>query len=212
MLKCISEGSRLLAIAIFFATMTSAQAQSQSNKPIILTVKPDLSVSLGSDVVTRDGLVAALEAATNGNRNERIYVRADEGVSQQDLMAVAIALGSAGYVKIAVVLNEQQTALQTQMTAMRTKIMAHWNPSPAIWNEPDKYVVVVRVQLDRDGRLSAPPQVISKGSGPLYQVTAEAARRAVEASQPFDMFSPSTYDVWKDAEIKFDPRTGAPPR
>jgi hypothetical protein len=35
-----------------------ATGQSQSNKPIIPTVKPDLSLTLG------DGLVAALEAAT----------------------------------------------------------------------------------------------------------------------------------------------------
>jgi biopolymer transport protein ExbD len=85
-------------------------AQAQSNKPIILTVKPDLSLRLGYDVVTRDDLVAALEAATHGNRNERIYVRADEGASQRDLMAVTIALGSAGYARIAVVLNaEEQT-------------------------------------------------------------------------------------------------------
>jgi hypothetical protein len=58
MLKWLSEGSRLFAIAIIFATMVTAQAQSRSNKPIILTVKPDVSLSLGSDVVIRHGLVA----------------------------------------------------------------------------------------------------------------------------------------------------------
>jgi hypothetical protein len=64
MLKWLSEESRLFVIAIIFATMVTAQAQSRSNKPIILTVKPDLSLSVGSDVVTRHSLVAALKAAT----------------------------------------------------------------------------------------------------------------------------------------------------
>jgi biopolymer transport protein ExbD len=81
---------------------SAARAQSQSNKPIILTVKADLSLCLGSDVVTRDGLAVALEAATNGNRDERIIVRPGKGVSFQDLMAVAISLGRVGYVSVTV--------------------------------------------------------------------------------------------------------------
>jgi hypothetical protein len=214
MLKWLLDGPRLVAVAIIFATLVAAQAQ--SDKPIILNIRSDLSLILGDAIVTRDGLVAALQAATNGDRNERIYVRAHKGVSYGDLMAVMNTLRLAGYVKIAMVLEpdqtvtnaNQQNVVQTQLAAMRTKIMAHWNPSPAIISQPnqDKYVVVVRVQLDRDGRLSAPPQVVSRGSGPAYQAAAEAAIRSVLISQPFDMLSPSTYDDWKDVEINFDPR------
>jgi hypothetical protein len=104
---------------------------------------------------------------------------------------------------------EQRTVLQAQLAAMRAKIVAHWHPSPVIVSQPDhdKHVVVVRIQLDRDGRLSAPVQVVSTGSGPFYQSAAVALKRAIELSQPFDMFSPSTYDDWKDAEIMFDPGT-----
>jgi hypothetical protein len=82
MLKWLSEGSRLFAITIIFATLVTAQAQSRSNNPIILTVKPDVSLSLGSDVVIRHGLVAALEAATNGNKGadfNRIFAGLDDG-------------------------------------------------------------------------------------------------------------------------------------
>jgi biopolymer transport protein ExbD len=216
MLKWLLDGPRLVAVAIIFATLVAAEAQAQSDKPIILNIRSDLSLILGDTIVTRDGLVAALQAATNGDRNERIYVRAHKGVSYGDLMVVMNTLRLAGYVKIAMVLEpdqtvtsaNQQTVVQTQLAAMRAKIMAHWNPSPAIVSRPDndQYVVVVRIQLDRDGRLSAPPQVISKVSGPLYQVAAEAAKRAILLSQPFDMLSPSTYDAWKDVEINFDPR------
>jgi hypothetical protein len=31
----------------------------------------------------------------------------------------------------------------------------------------------------------------------------EAAKRAIELSQPFDMFSPSTYAFWEPLEIRF---------
>jgi biopolymer transport protein ExbD len=102
MLKWLPEASRPLAAAIIFATLVTAQAQAQSDKPITLIVNPDLSLNLGSEIVTRDGLVAALEAATNGDLTERIILRPAKGVSLQDLMAVAIALGRAGYVTVTV--------------------------------------------------------------------------------------------------------------
>jgi len=49
--------------------------------------------------------------------------------------------------------------------------MADWNPGATVSQpDKDKYVVVVRVQLDRDGRLSAPQQVVSRGFGRFYLV------------------------------------------
>jgi formylglycine-generating enzyme required for sulfatase activity len=95
---------------------------------------------------------------------------------------------------------------QGEIDLMRTKLRDHWSPDEAIFERPDQYVVLVRVQLGRDRRLAAPPQVVSTGSGPLYQATAEAAKRAILLSQPFDMLSLSTYDTWKDMEISFNPR------
>jgi tetratricopeptide (TPR) repeat protein len=94
--------------------LATAQAQAQSNKPITLNIMPDLSLilqrgsGLSDVVVTRDSLIAALEAATNGNHSERIYVRSAKGVRLEDLVALAIAAGSAGY-KIAMVLESDVT-------------------------------------------------------------------------------------------------------
>jgi hypothetical protein len=95
---------------------------------------------------------------------------------------------------------------QTELDAMRAKIRDNWHPDEAIFERPDQYVVVVHVLLGRDRRLTAPPQVVSAGSGPLSQATADAAKRAILVSQPFDMLSLSTYDTWKDMEIDFNPR------
>jgi biopolymer transport protein ExbD len=82
---------------------STAQSQPRPDKPIFLTVKPDLSLALGDDVISREGLAAALEAATEGNHDERIFLRADKAVSYGDLMAVMNALRSAGFLKIALV-------------------------------------------------------------------------------------------------------------
>jgi len=82
---------------------STAQTQPRPDKPIFLTVKPDLSLTLGDDVIARGGLAPALEAATDGNHDERIFLRADRAVSYGDLMAVMNALRSAGYLKIALV-------------------------------------------------------------------------------------------------------------
>jgi colicin import membrane protein len=66
--------------------------------------------------------------------------------------------------------------------------------------------VVVRFHFDRDGRLTGLPEVVRSGSTPQYQAAAEAAKRAIVLSQPFDMLSPSNYDFWKDVEVNFNPR------
>jgi hypothetical protein len=123
------------------------------------------------------------------------------------MLLAALTMGCAAPSSPLVTNAEQRTISQSEFAAILAKLRAHWHPDPAVFSQPDqsKYVVVVRVQLDSDGRLSAPVQIVSTGAGPLYQATAEAAKRAVELSQPFDMLSPSAYDAWKDIEIRFDP-------
>jgi biopolymer transport protein ExbD len=82
---------------------STAQAQQRPDKPIFLTVKPDLSLSLGDDTVSRDQLGAALVNATEGNKDARIFLRADKIVSYGDLMEVMNLLRAEGFLKIALV-------------------------------------------------------------------------------------------------------------
>jgi colicin import membrane protein len=98
------------------------------------------------------------------------------------------------------------TLSQTELDAMRARLMNNWHPDEAVFERPDQYVVVIRFSLGRDRMLSGPPQVVSAGSGPLSQATADAAKRAILVSQPFDMLSLSHYDEWNDLEITFNPR------
>jgi biopolymer transport protein ExbD len=82
---------------------STVQPQQRPDKPVFLTVKPDLSLALGEDTISRDGLASALAIATKDNKDERIFLRADKVVSYGDVMDVMNALRTAGYLKVALV-------------------------------------------------------------------------------------------------------------
>ena len=85
---------------------SNAQRQPRPDKPIFLTVKSDLSLTLGEDPVSRDNLAASLDAVTAGDKDQRVFLRTDRRVSYGNLMQVMNALRNAGYLKIALVALE----------------------------------------------------------------------------------------------------------
>jgi len=82
---------------------STAEPQPRPDKPIYLTVKSDLSLALGDETVARETLGPALDAATAGHKDERIFLRADRVVPYGDVMEVMNVLRSAGYLKVALV-------------------------------------------------------------------------------------------------------------
>src|SRR5205807_4636632 len=52
---------------------SAVEPQPRPDKPIFVTVKPNLSVAVGEDVIARDTLTATLDAATGHKRDERIF-------------------------------------------------------------------------------------------------------------------------------------------
>jgi outer membrane biosynthesis protein TonB len=94
---------------------------------------------------------------------------------------------------------------QSELDALRARLMALWNPPVGIQN-PQDYVIRIRIRLDHSGRLTAPPVVLTSGKGQLFETARDSAVRAVFRGQPFDMLKPEHYDVWKDIEVTFDPR------
>ena len=82
---------------------SSAQPQPRPDKPLYLTVKSDLTLALGNDTVARDFLRSTLDRATNGDKDARIFLRADKTVSYGELMEVMNLLRAAGYLKVALV-------------------------------------------------------------------------------------------------------------
>lgn len=94
---------------------------------------------------------------------------------------------------------------QSEFDALRARLMALWNPPVGIQN-PEDYIIRIRIRLGRDGRLGAPPSVLTSGSGTLFNTARDSAVRAVFQGQPFDMLRPEHYEAWKDIEVTFDPR------
>jgi colicin import membrane protein len=94
---------------------------------------------------------------------------------------------------------------QSEIDALRARLAQLWNP-PVGARDPEELVVLVRVQLTRDGRVAAPPQVLTSGHSPLFLTARDSAIRALFRGQPYDMLRPETYEQWKDIEITFDPR------
>ena len=84
--------------------------QQRPDQPIFLTVKADLSLAVGDDPVPREALAAALDAASHGNRDQRIFLRADRAAPYGDVMQVMNALRTAGYLKVALVGLEDREA------------------------------------------------------------------------------------------------------
>src|SRR6266478_422690 len=82
---------------------SAVEPQPRPDRPVFVTVKPDLSVAVGEDVIARDALTGTLDTATQGKKDERIYLRADKAVSYGDLMEVMNLLRNAGYLKVALV-------------------------------------------------------------------------------------------------------------
>jgi biopolymer transport protein ExbD len=82
---------------------STARPAQRPDKPLFLTVKSDLSLTLGEDPVSRGALAAALDAATQADREERVFVRADKAVPYGAVMETMNLLRAAGYLKIGLV-------------------------------------------------------------------------------------------------------------
>jgi biopolymer transport protein ExbD len=83
--------------------VSNAQRQPRPDKPLYLTVRSDLSLAIGDDTVARDAVAAALDQASGGDRQQRIFLRADKTVPYGELMGVMNVLRTAGYLKVALV-------------------------------------------------------------------------------------------------------------
>jgi biopolymer transport protein ExbD len=89
---------------------SNTERQQRPDKPVFLTIKTDLSLAIGDDVVSPGNLPSALDAATGSNKDQRIFLRADRAVPYGDVMQVMNLLRSSGYLKVALVGLESRTA------------------------------------------------------------------------------------------------------
>ncbi|KQW27160.1 biopolymer transporter ExbD [Rhizobium sp. Root274] len=82
---------------------STAKPAERPDEPIYVTLKEDMSLSLGNDTVAREALGASLDRISEGNKDARIFLRADKTVDYGKFMEVMNLLRDAGYLKIALV-------------------------------------------------------------------------------------------------------------
>ena len=85
---------------------STATPTKKPDKPTYVTIKSDLAVAIGETPVKRVDLVNALDAAGEGKKDRRIFLRADRAVSYGNMMDVLEILRAGGYLKVALVALE----------------------------------------------------------------------------------------------------------
>lgn len=82
---------------------STATPTPRPDKPLFLTIQADKTLSLGETSTTKEALGAALDAATHGDKSQRVFLRADKTVDYGALTEVMNSLRGAGYLKIGLV-------------------------------------------------------------------------------------------------------------
>jgi len=82
---------------------STAEPQPRPEQTLYRTVKSDLTLALGDTSVAREFLSGTLDAAAKGDKDTRIFLRADKAVPYGEVMEVMNLLRTAGYLKVALV-------------------------------------------------------------------------------------------------------------
>jgi|SRR5690242_16785497 biopolymer transport protein ExbD len=85
---------------------SSATPQKKPDKPIYISIKPDLAVAIGETQVKRADLIRTLDTTADASRDGFIFLRADRAVPYGELMDVLEILRAGGYTKIKLVALE----------------------------------------------------------------------------------------------------------
>src|SRR5580658_6080447 len=78
---------------------SAAQPQQRPNKPIYVTLKADLSLTIGDSPITLEALPGALDAATASNKDETLFLRIDRTAQYGDAYRLIDTIRNAGYHK-----------------------------------------------------------------------------------------------------------------
>ena len=85
---------------------STATPQKKPDKPTYVSIKSDLAVAIGENMVKRVDLVRSLDAMADSNKDRFIFLRADRAVPYGELMSVLEILRAGGYSKIKLVALE----------------------------------------------------------------------------------------------------------
>ena len=86
---------------------STAQPQPKPDKQVFLTIKADRTLVIDNTPVDSGALGAELERRTGGDKEQRVFLRADKTVDYDTLMKAMNELRGAGYLKVALVGTEE---------------------------------------------------------------------------------------------------------
>jgi biopolymer transport protein ExbD len=82
---------------------STATAAPRPDQPLYLTLKEDRSIAIGNETISRETLGKFLDQHTQGDKETRVFLRADQTVDYGALMDLMNSLRDSGYLKIALV-------------------------------------------------------------------------------------------------------------
>lgn len=94
---------------------------------------------------------------------------------------------------------------------MRAAIQRCWNAGTIIGApEPEKLIVIIDFELNRDGTLSSSPRVanelqINLSGNQFWRVAQREALSAVVKCAPYSFLPVERYDNWKEFRLNFNP-------
>lgn len=96
------------------------------------------------------------------------------------------------------------TMSANELDFLRSRISQCWTP-PVGGIGADGIRVKLRLQLNRDGTLTANPTVMNSDPSPFFLLAADSAVRAVAMCAPYEL-PVEKYALWSDIILNFDPR------
>ncbi|MEQ1755613.1 MAG: hypothetical protein ABL973_15945 [Micropepsaceae bacterium] len=99
----------------------------------------------------------------------------------------------------------QSAMTANEIDAFKSQLRKCWNV-PVGAPDPAALVFRIRIYLNQDGTVSAPPELVDQaGLGdPYFRAAVDSAKRAVHMCSPFQMPA-EKYAAWNDITITFDP-------
>ena len=85
---------------------STATPQKKPDKPTYVSIKPDLAVAIGENIVKRVDLVRTLDSLPDMSKDKYVFLRADRAVPYGELMDVLEMLRAGGYSKLKLVTLE----------------------------------------------------------------------------------------------------------
>lgn len=89
-------------IPLDLPSTTSSQA-TPAPEPVTVSLKADNQLYIGDEQVSRERFIAELDKGTKGDKEARIFLRADKEIDYGRLMTFIDLLRDGGYVKVALI-------------------------------------------------------------------------------------------------------------